>query len=308
MPPLQGTAIGVSVTDAMRQILPLGWKLFTNDPIDPKLRLNWAGNGRNWVLVMNSVLVNANLNAFIDWSAREVTLLNPSGSEELNPVSTEPVHIASTVSPEKTFSPGEKLLSASEIEDLLKPVRDNINSQKSVAAYQKPTTVTPKLEVSTSKIETSSNIAVEAKRREKSSADLAVVEKITENAVAEAAPAEKVWHLNEDLSIRENFEIMAKSVGWRLVWSARRGGHVYDYPATYLSSIEFKGELMGSKGVMARITAAFINSSPALAIKFYEQNKVAEVTVYSVAEQPEASNLAATDPQTPKADSQADSK
>lgn len=307
LPPIKGAGHGVSIAEAMGQLLPLGWKLFSDVEINSDVRLNWTG-GRNWVLLVNSVLVDANLNAFIDWSAREVTLTQSAGGWSVINTSAKvtasaasgpenskatPKSAATTMAPLpaaisltapsaaplNSVAPGETVLSQQDIKLMVNELAEARKARESSAqsALKPLPTPLPQMPAPSSMTSSTATPVV--------------------HTIALAAPTQaedvsaKVWRLNEDLSIRENFEVMTKKEGWRLVWSARKGDRIYDYPATYLGSIEFKGELTGNTGVMARIITAYASSSPALEIHFYTKNRVAEVVVHRVAADIDTSSM-----------------
>lgn len=95
---------------------------------------------------------------------------------------------------------------------------------------------------------------------------------------ARAKTGEAIWELSPERSLRENFRIWANQAGWTLVWNAVRGDQVVDYPVDAL--IEFKGDVMGVSGAMARVIAAYADADTPLEIEFYRGNKVVEIRLH----------------------------
>lgn len=89
---------------------------------------------------------------------------------------------------------------------------------------------------------------------------------------------EVIWELSPQRSLRENFRLWAGQAGWTLVWNAVRGESVIDYPVDAL--IEFKGEVTGVNGAMARVIAAYGDADFPLEIEFFRGNKVIEVRLH----------------------------
>lgn len=73
LPPVKGMGQDVLFMDALKQILPAGWKVYSDEEIAEETLVSWLGN-RNWPLVLNTVLASTNLNAEVDWDKAEVTL------------------------------------------------------------------------------------------------------------------------------------------------------------------------------------------------------------------------------------------
>ncbi len=90
-----------------------------------------------------------------------------------------------------------------------------------------------------------------------------------------------IWELSPERSLRENFRLWANQAGWTLVWNAVRGDSVIDYPVDAL--IEFRGEVVGVNGAMARVIAAYADADFPLEIEFFRGNKVIEVRLHSQA-------------------------
>lgn len=88
-----------------------------------------------------------------------------------------------------------------------------------------------------------------------------------------------VWELSPERSLRENFRLWANQAGWTLVWNAVRGDSVIDYPVDAL--IEFRGDVVGVNGAMARVIAAYADADFPLEIEFFRGNKVIEVRLHS---------------------------
>lgn len=270
LPLVRGAARGVSVTEAMRQLLPLGWKLFVDGELDTTRRTDWTGN-RSWVLILSSVLVDVGLNAHLDWPSRELTLL-PAPLLVVTP-RARPKKAPSEVLRQESIGATESLLSDAEVRALVASVMEARNNRKA-APIEAPRPVPVVAPVDSPK---------------------PAVALVPQTTAPRLVATKKVWQLTADKSLRENFEALAKQEGWRIVWSARKGEQIYDYPAAPLAGQPFEGELMGETGVLARIITFFGKSEVPLSIHFYNRNKVAEVRLYKPASAPalEASALAA---------------
>ena len=263
LPALKGAARSVSIMEALQQIIPMGWKVYSDGPLDENAKLSWNG-GQNWVLVLNSVLAENQSKAFIDWTNKEVTLL-PGAPVALvaAPAATAatrtstatsssgvPAGVQASSSSSPTLAPGEHTLSHAEVEGLLKKIGRTASSAPTV----KPPT------------EKQGGIAQSSPASTEPS------------TVSEPAPMQ-TWTMQKGKMVSDNLDIWAKSIGWKLVWSAREGDKKFDYSSDPFIGYEFKGDLIGVSGVIARVISTFVDSDTPLHVEFFRTNKVIEVTV-----------------------------
>lgn len=73
LPPIRGMGVDVTLSDALKQIVPGGWKVFTEGEVAEDTLVSWQGN-RTWPMALNTVLIPSGLKAVVDWSRNEVTL------------------------------------------------------------------------------------------------------------------------------------------------------------------------------------------------------------------------------------------
>lgn len=85
LPPVRGQGIDVTLSDALKQIIPGGWKVFTEDDLPEDMLVSWQGN-RNWPMALNTVLMPAGIKADIDWDAAEITLVGKQSAPKTSPV------------------------------------------------------------------------------------------------------------------------------------------------------------------------------------------------------------------------------
>lgn len=97
LPPVRGQGVDVTLSDALKQIIPGGWKVFTEDDLPEDMLVSWQGN-RNWPMALNTVLMPAGIKADIDWDAAEITLVGKQPAPKAPPV-TAPVVAQRPVSP-----------------------------------------------------------------------------------------------------------------------------------------------------------------------------------------------------------------
>ncbi len=73
LPPIKGRGVSVTFVDALRQIIPPEWRVYSDADIPETLTVNWEGN-RNWPQALNTALTAARMRANINWDRREVEL------------------------------------------------------------------------------------------------------------------------------------------------------------------------------------------------------------------------------------------
>lgn len=281
---LSGSGRSVNLVAALRQIVPTGWKVFSDATFNESQLYSWSGN-KQWIVVLNSLLQEAGLKAYIDWSSNEITLVNYKQLTKGGDVRTTPPDVDVRRAAPVTSAPTEKILSRQELNQILAEVE----KKTSISSVSSSTVLNSA--VAATKPQTSSSIANVASTNSVIPAHggnvmpVVQIKSAAEEALRERpltqAPVERLtWMVDRDLSIKQNLEKWASSIGWRVVWSARTEDHIYDYSSEAFDGIQFKGELMGAKGVMARVIATFIDSNPPLKIEFFKANKIAEVSIY----------------------------
>lgn len=228
---VRGAGRDVALRESLHQILPLGWKVFTDGPVDTAKKFNWSGS-KNWVFVLDSILATNGLNALVDWTNKEITLTiySPVGSDS-------------------------------------KYVKSNYASKSADQKNVTPSAISAKEKV---------GAEVQYSRSNDQS------ERIAPAAPVAVLSLPMAWTMVEEKTVKENLDVwISKMPGWRLIWSARKGDHIYDYPSKPFVGYTFNGELLGEKGVVSRVVAAFVDSNPALAVEFFTENKVVEITLYN---------------------------
>lgn len=77
---LRGLGRGVTFEDALRQVLPVGWSVYSDQDAPLAKVVDWRG-GRTWPMVMHAVLETMDMRAHIDWDAQELMLFVPAPVE-----------------------------------------------------------------------------------------------------------------------------------------------------------------------------------------------------------------------------------
>lgn len=248
---IKGAGKGVMLREGLHQIIPLGWKVFTDGPVDLTRKFNWVGN-KSWILVLHSMMETNSLNAFIDWNNKEITLFSPIKQKDESKLSdADLAKIVAAVKNSDVTVRVESVSSATDASAKLPQIQPSapsiINNSKQVESLPQSKVLPP-----------------------------------STTSVVKAVPVE--WTMNPDKTVKENLEDwVSKSPGWRLVWSARTGEHIYDYPSKPFVGYTFKGELLGTTGVISRVVSSFVDSNPALAVEFFTENKVIEISLYKPA-------------------------
>lgn len=109
LPPIIGAGYDVTIADALKQIVPGGWMVYSEHDFPEDMVVNWQGN-RNWPMTLNTVLISANMKAEIDWERGEVTLSKGSSAPKYSPAPAQQpaypnVAAASPVPPTPVVSP-----------------------------------------------------------------------------------------------------------------------------------------------------------------------------------------------------------
>jgi hypothetical protein len=74
---LRGVGNGVTFDDALREVLPAGWNVFSDQEAPLDAKVDWSG-GRSWPMVINSLLTQLDMRAHIDWDSQELMLFVPA--------------------------------------------------------------------------------------------------------------------------------------------------------------------------------------------------------------------------------------
>ena len=98
LPPVEGSARMVTFGTSLRQVLPSGWKVYSDNPLDESQRFDWAGP-RNWVVLVNEFLSTTRQQAALDWDAKTLTLYSGGTAKSaiLPHVETASVPLGGTV-------------------------------------------------------------------------------------------------------------------------------------------------------------------------------------------------------------------
>lgn len=67
-----GFGRGVTFQDAMKQIVPQGWKGYAIGKFDASKRVDWKGGKRPWIAVLEEVAQEAGVMAQVDWTKHEI--------------------------------------------------------------------------------------------------------------------------------------------------------------------------------------------------------------------------------------------
>lgn len=107
LPPIIGAGYDVTIADALKQIVPGGWMVFSEHDFPEDMAVNWQGN-RNWPMTLNTVLMSADMKAEIDWERGEVTLskARPAPARSVAPPAYASVQpLAQTAAPAPALAP-----------------------------------------------------------------------------------------------------------------------------------------------------------------------------------------------------------
>lgn len=81
LPPIRGMGRRVTLEDALRQVVPAGWEVYSDQQAPLESEVDWDG-GRTWPMVMHSVMSSMDMRAHIDWDAQELVLFVPAPKQE----------------------------------------------------------------------------------------------------------------------------------------------------------------------------------------------------------------------------------
>lgn len=257
IPVIAGAGRDVTLVQALKQLVPAGWKVYSDIQLDEHRRFDWSGS-RPWNLIFNSLLQDANLRAYVDWSTREVTMIAGEVSKVANQKPFQPAGPMTQVN-------SEQVLSRQEVDSMLAKINKGTATRPAPLTQNQPI------------VKPSSGSLNGAGGQQVGIPQSDALVRSTETV---SNTPNSIWVMDKELSVKGNLEKWAKSIGWKLVWSARTDDHVYDYSSEAFEGYAFKGELTGSRGVMARVIGTFIDSNPPLRIEFFKPNRIVEVSVY----------------------------
>lgn len=123
-PTARGIANGVSLTTALKQIVPPGWRAKKSGALDVGQKVSWRGDGRPWIDVLQDLATEHNINVLVDWNAKEVTVA--SGSDAGAPVSSgASPSLSSALSFKRSdAAPSEGLRQIAVIEPIARPAKN----------------------------------------------------------------------------------------------------------------------------------------------------------------------------------------
>ena len=278
LPPIRGMGKQVTLLDALKQLLPAGWKAFEEGGVDLQARLNWAGT-KNWVLILHDIVTEQNLTALVDWDKRELTL-SPAAAVATQTSLTPPATarqggMAPAASPSGTTKPGAALAatggdtgtgSVSARAPANAPATPSANAPTTAADNTRLPSVRP-----------STVAAVTGAPALPATPIVAVAAAVPggEMPGATKEAGTRTWRVTPDKTLRENLRRWANEAGWALVWSAQQGDRVIDYQVD--APVVMSGEFAGRDGVVARLITAYGRADHPLEVEFYRGNQVVEV-------------------------------
>lgn len=250
MPIIRGMGRDVTLEDALRQVLPAGWDVYSDQDIPLGHKVSWSGN-RTWPWVLHDLLVSEDMRANIDWKNSEVMFFAPAVKESITtPVAGAKAGEVRRVAAAAAASAPEAGEAA--VADVPKAAVGPAPAPAPVPAAEN---VNPKLAVKPTPTK------VEVK--------------------------EVVWTLSPEYTLRENLRRWASAANWNLVWNAVNGDAVIDYPVD--AKVEFTGELLGINGAMAKVVTAYRDADFPLEIEFFRGNHVVEVRLHRIPDMKQAS-------------------
>lgn len=130
LPPIIGAGYDVTIADALKQIVPGGWMVFSEHDFPEDMAVNWQGN-RNWPMTLNTVLMSADMKAEIDWERGEVTLskARPAPARSVAPpayASVQPLAQSAAPAPAPALAPAAPLSPAEVHQDTIAKARAHL--------------------------------------------------------------------------------------------------------------------------------------------------------------------------------------
>lgn len=317
LPPIRGMGVDVTLSDALKQIVPGGWKVFTEGEVAEDTLVSWQGN-RTWPMALNTVLIPSGLKAVVDWSRNEVTLSSikpqakplpqpilaaaplskPAASAPAAPAapitatpaaqvaaSTAPAAAASVApAPAQASAPAPVVNVINQIDEarIASMVAEKI--QKANASQAAPAQPAPKPASSEPQAQAQAPASIPAPalvaaKTEPAAVASAAAATAAPHAVSKPAASKTQWRLSKEKFLRENLRDWAAAEGWELQWDAVIGDRVINYPVNADATLE--GDLIGAGGVMDRVISKFERADEPLGVRFYRGNKVVVVFLYS---------------------------
>lgn len=204
--PLKGFATNLPLVEVLKQITPNGWVVKKNDTADNRIDINkavsWTG-GSAWNITLENVVTQANTNAVIDWTKKEVTLIALS-----KPVKTTTVKTVTT-------------------KDEITTVKAKENEAVSVFELEGNDPKTVEIVSGESNYK---NIPVVNNNQ--------VEEKVETTFEEKQQLAQQEWHLDSSKSLKENVKSWGEQAGYKVEWL----GEDYPVDRSMMIYGEFDGE------------------------------------------------------------------
>lgn len=126
-PTARGIANDVTLTTALKQIVPPGWRAKKSGALDVGQKVSWRGDGRSWIDVLQDLAAEHNINVLVDWNTKEVTVA--SGSDAGAPASASTA-AAQSLSSALSFkrsdaAPRDGLRQIAVIESVARPAKNS---------------------------------------------------------------------------------------------------------------------------------------------------------------------------------------
>jgi hypothetical protein len=130
---LRGLGRGVTFEDALRQVLPVGWTVYSDQEAPLEKLVDWQG-GRTWPMVMHALLTTLDMRAHIDWDAQELMLFVPAPMV----AAEKPAEIIAQADATAAPAPAAPAAAASAAAPILNPVKAPSVDVKDVVWTVKP--------------------------------------------------------------------------------------------------------------------------------------------------------------------------
>lgn len=249
-----GWANNMPASLALRQIVPAQFEVKTNG-VPLNFEASWGGD-KPWPEVLNELAQKGGFVSHIDWNRHEVSLAPSLKAPVLSP-STSTVRVVETVStPVVAPAPSNRVFVTNEPQVRSEVVTRRVESVSTAREVQ----VQPEI-----RSEVKREVIV-TDRHSKDDLSAARVVRATETQVGIQS---NVWVLDPKLTLRENIEVWAQRVGWRVVWQGA------DYPI--IAPATFTGEFSAPNGPVAQIIAAYETSDQPLLASLTTMDRVLHV-------------------------------
>lgn len=93
---VNGSGVSVTLDDAVRQIVPRGWSVFTDSEEALERTASWASDDKPWPYALDQVLLALNMEASIDWEHHSIEIFASRKPSKIAPAAPEnPADLAS---------------------------------------------------------------------------------------------------------------------------------------------------------------------------------------------------------------------